>query len=245
MKALFNHISGIALREGLLSGVIDTLVFGTDEILTDKPCTSGIYTKVGNIVKLDKCVGIYEINAKAVAATGTIDLTNSYDFKNLLLQSPNGESQNFTGAIKFDDTVTTATIMTAEQIKLVAKELNASNKLIDVNYTLSNYRLVWTPQDAKNIKLQVSAKLASTGGETGDFNVAFDNSTTPFYFKVNSDDEIQGYPYAGTLSIVDLKANANTITITTINDQMAQYKAVVDNKTLIDQTKKWSELLGY
>ena len=63
------------------------------------------------------------------------------------------------------------------------KEFDTSKKLRTVNYTIDHYKLIWTPQDAKNLKLQLSGKVAATGGEFGDFNVAYDNTNSPFFVK--------------------------------------------------------------
>lgn len=241
IRESLNNVAGITLREAMLSGVVDTLIFGTDELSEKIPCTSGSYTQVGNTITLNQCIGIYS----DAIATGTIDLSDmGYNFKNFKLQLSNGESQIINGAININE-IMASTKLTSDKIELMAQEIDSYGKLINVNYVLTDYELIVTPQDATTTKLEVKAELASTGGEDGDFNVSFNNIEQPFFFKVNAMGDIQGYPYMGALHITDLNMLDNYITLTSIDATKVQYKAEFGGRLIVDQTFNWSKILSY
>lgn len=250
-KALINEVSGIVLRESLGDGLIDSLVYGTDEILDNNiKCESGSYQKTANTVTLNKCVGVFEVEGKG-SASGVIkfkqinDHSRDYEFNDLNVSFADGENQVINGGLNVNDLPSVATI-TVNQIKAVIKQFDQSKKLRTVNYVVDNYKLVWSAQDATNVKLQLSGKIAATGGENGDFSVAYDNTNQPFFVKKDAkNDDIVSSPYSGVMTIIDTKNNKNITTISALNDQTAQYKAVLDDKVLFDETKKWSEILEY
>lgn len=234
-----NVISGIALREALLSGLVDTLISGTDEALDGTPCKTGSMTHSGNNYNFNACEGIYEAKASGqVTVVG-----DSYTYKDLTLTFPNGETQKINGDLQILESSTNVTAKSS-QIVLDAQELNSSKKLIPTHYTFSDYQLVWTPSDASHVQLKISAKLKSTGREDGDFNIAFDNFMTAFNVQKNADDDLVGYPYDGTLIISDLNQSKNKITIKAIGiNQKAQYTAAGDQN--FDKQIAWDELLDY
>ena len=243
------EVSGLVLRESLAQGLVDSLVFGTDEVLdAHKKCKSGSYQQTADTITLNKCVGIFEIEDQG-SASGIIkfkQVNNSrrdYDFKDLTVTLANGENRVINGGLNINNTPTVATV-TLNQMKAVIKELDHSNKFRMVNYTIDNYKLVWTPQDATNVKLQLSGKVAAVGGENGDFSVAYDNSNHPFFVKNDAETgDITSSPYAGVMTITDTTNSKNVITISALNDQKAQYKAIVNDQVLIDETRNWSEML--
>lgn len=243
IRESLNNVAGITLREAMLSGVVDTLIFGTRQLSESEKvlCTSGSYTQVGNTITINQCGGVYS----DAIATGTIELSDTgYNFKNFKLQLSNGESQIINGAININE-VMASTTLTSDKIELMAQEINSYGKLINVNYILTDYELIVTPKDAANTELQVKAELASTGGEDGDFNVSFNNIEQPFFFKVNAMGDIQGYPYMGALHITDLNMLDNYIILTSIDATKVQYKAEFGGRLIVDQTVNWSEILSY
>ncbi|MCI3878729.1 hypothetical protein [Acinetobacter higginsii] len=242
--ALNDAMSGIALREALLAGLVDTLIAGADEAKDGIKCKTGTITQTGNQIHFDQCSGLYEI-AENAKVSGDLDLSNnSYSYKNFTLTFPQtNETQKINGSIKLSSAGNVRTAQAA-QITLDAVELDTKGKLIPVNYTFDNYQLVWTSNDATHVQLQISAKLKATGTEFGDFSMAFDNFKTPFNVKKDAEDNLVGYPYDGILTITDLSRSKNIITIKAIGvDQKAQYTAVGD--PVFDKQAAWEELLDY
>ena len=189
--SLVNEMSGIALREALLSGLVDTLIAGGDDVKDGMQCKTGTLTRTGNLFHFDQCSGLYEDGENA-KVTGDIDISNnSYSYTNFVIAFPDGETQKINGSVKLSNS---ANVDTAEasKITLDSTEFNSAKKLISVNYTFTDYKLVWTPSDATHVQLQVSAKLKSTGREGGDFNMAFDNFNTPFNVQKDAEDELVG-----------------------------------------------------
>ena len=235
---LIDHFSGIVLREALFGGLFDTLLEGTDELVDGASCSSGSYAKTESIISLNNCVGIFEADGKA-SVSGSIDITKGYSFKDLTLKFTDGTGQLVNGLLNIEENSTGANL-SSTSMTVTTQEMDSAKKLRNVNYTLSDYKFSWSKQDATNVRLQVAGKIVSIGGESGDFNVAYDSYSTPFYLKIDADENIVGYPYAGSLNIYDLKTSDNTVTITTIDAQNAQYKANMNGKVLFDKTVKWS-----
>lgn len=241
--ALTNNISGIALREALLSGLVDTLISGTDTALDRMSCINGTVKFIGNVLQFDQCSGLYEADANA-KVSGKIDVSNhSYSYEDFTLSFPDGTSQKINGALKLSINDPIRSVESAK-IVLDMQVLNSAKKLIPVNYSFSDYKLVWTSNDATHVQLQISTKLKSTGAEGGDFNIAFDNFMTPFNLQKSKDDDLIGYPYSGTLTISDLNQSKNKITIQAIGvNQSAQYASSGDQN--FNKQVTWSELLDY
>ncbi|WP_173911260.1 hypothetical protein [Acinetobacter sp. Marseille-Q1618] len=227
------------MREALLDGMVDTLVNGMDETLESAKCTSGAYQVTKTTITFNNCAGIFASD-EGGTVSGSVDISKGYDFKNFTIKFPDGRQHVVSGLLEFNDS--DESIFT-NQLLIAAKELNANKKLIDVNYTLSNYKLILKKQDANNAKIQLNGKLESKGGEHGDFKVAFSNDNTPFYLKINSEEEVVGSFYAGTMTIYDLNKTTNVVTITAINADKAQHKAVVNGKVLFDEVKTWTQIL--
>lgn len=241
--ALTNTISGIALREALLSGLVDTLISGTDLALDNVSCINGTVKITGNVLQFDQCTGLYETDANA-KVSGKIDVSNnSYSYEDFTLSFPNGTTQKINGTLKLS---INDPVRSVESTKIVLdmQIFNSAKKLIPVNYSFSDYKLIWTSSDATHVQLRISAKLKSTGNEGGDFNIAFDNFMTPFELQKNSDDDLVGYPYSGTLTISDLNQSKNKITIQAIGvNQSAQYVSLGDQD--FNKQVPWRELLEY
>ncbi|UUM29100.1 hypothetical protein NQU59_08480 [Acinetobacter colistiniresistens] len=239
---LVNEMSGIALREALQSGLVHTLISGTDEVLDGRQCKTGTMTHAESSFTFNGCEGIYE--EANVKVSGQVTTENdSYTFKNLTLTYPSGETQKINGSLQILENPASVKI-TSSQLILDAQELNSAKKLIPINYTIKDYQLVWTPSDATHVQLQVSSKLKSTGREGGDFNMAFDNFMTPFNIQKNEKDDLIGNPYTGTLTITDLNQSENIITIRALGvNQKAQYTSIGDQR--FDKQIAWEELLDY
>jgi hypothetical protein len=233
--------SGIALRETLMEGIVDTLVYGMDEIGESVPCKTGSWKQTGTVITLDKCTGIFESEASAVA-NGSIDVSAGYNFQDLNLAFPDGTTQIIKGKLLSTDSEI-LTQFKSDQIDILVKEPNGKGGFQSVSYVLSDYQLDWTPQGTADIKNQVKGKVKSTGREGGDINIAFDNSATPYLFKTDADGEVVGYPYSGVLNIQDLTDSTSTISISYLDAQSAIFKAIVKNKLLFDKTATWESLL--
>jgi len=235
-------MTSIAFGEATGSGVADALVYGSDEAKKGAKCKSGSYTISNNVITFKDCVGLFDEDG---AASGVIDVTDdNVEAKDLVIKYSNGESDKVNGKLVISESATAVTF-TSTGLSVVTQELSSSNKLIPVNYNLTDYKFVWSPQDATTAKLQVSGKLSSTGNEGGDYKVAFDSMATPFFAKMDEEEELLNYPYSGTLNINDLNNNANSIVLSAINDQTAQYKAISAGKVLFDKVANWSEIDDY
>jgi len=242
--ALINQMSGIALREALLSGLVDTLISGTDDVKDGAQCKTGSMTRNGNLIHFDQCTGLYEDSENA-KVSGDIDLSNSnYSYKDFTLSFPDsGETQKINGVLKLSINEPVRSVKST-QIVLDMQALNSAKKLIPVNYTFTDYNLVWTSSDATHVQLQISTKLKSTGAEGGDFNMAFDNFMNPFDLQKDAEDNLVGYPSAGTLTVYDLNQSKNKITIKAMGvNQPAQYTSEGDQ--IFDKPVTWSDLLSY
>ncbi|NNP70540.1 hypothetical protein [Acinetobacter sp. Ac_5812] len=239
---LVNEMSGIALREALLSGLVDTLISGTDDALDSGQCKTGTMARTESGLTFNGCEGMYEDDN--VKVSGQVTTANdSYTFKDLTLTYPSGETQKINGSLQILENPTSVKV-TSTQLILDAQELNSAKKLIPINYTIKDYQLVWTPSDASHVQLQVSSKLKSTGREGGDFNMAFDNFMTPFNIQKNEEDDLIGNPFTGTLTITDLNQSKNIITIKALGaNQKAQYTSVGEQS--FDKQIAWEELLDY
>lgn len=237
-----DEMSGVAVREALLSGLVDTLISGTDDALDGGQCKTGTITRSENSLTFNNCEGIYEDDN--VKVSGQVIIANdSYTYENFTLIFPNGETQKINGSLQILENPTSVKV-SSSQLVLDAQELNTVNKLIPVNYNINGYELVWTPSDASHVQLQVRAELKSTGREGGDFNMVFDNFMTPFNIQKNAEDDLIGTPYTGTLTITDLNQSKNIISIKSLGvNQKAQYTSVGDQN--FDEQVEWEELLDY
>ncbi|MCH2016861.1 hypothetical protein MKX17_13155 [Acinetobacter ursingii] len=242
--------TSISLKEALLLGVVDTLVYGTDEADADEKCSSGSYTKAGDMITFNNCKGLFK------AATGLNqyqDLTvngqvivkeNSFEYQNLiLLDSNSGESKTVTGTLKFSSGSTEEVI--TDSLKIKATEKNGT-AFADVNYTLENYKLNYDKKSGSELSLSTSGTLKATNSSVGDYKINFETAQ-PLFVQIDAknDDAIVSYPYAGVLKITDL-ADSATTTLTANNDKKTALLSVMaGQKELVNGTQNWADILGY
>lgn len=239
----------ISLKESLLSGVVDTLVYLTDEADFDEPCSSGNYSKTGNVISFNSCKGLYQAaiglnQYQDLTVSGQVTIAgDSYQYQNLVMVAENGESKTVNGTLKLADTATTSTVST-DSLKVKATEKNGT-ATAEVNYTLTDYKLTYTVNSATELALNTKGSLSVTNSSVGDYSIKFEN-TTPFLMQFDSEeDEVASYPYAGTLKITNT-GYGSTTTLTANNDKnTVRYVVTVADKELASGTKNWSEVLGY
>ncbi len=239
----------ISLKESLLSGVVDTLVYGTDEVDEDGECTSGSYSKVGDVITFNNCKGLYHTTtglseSQDLTVSGQVAITtDSYKYQNLILVAANGESKIVNGTLKLVDTATTSTVST-DSLKFKATEKQGSASA-EVNYTLTDYKLTYTQNSATEVALNTQGSLSATNSSVGDYSIKFE-TTTPFLVQFDAaEDEISSYPYAGVLKVTNTSYGSIT-TLTANNDKKTvRYVVTVADKELENGTQNWSEALGY
>ena len=238
----------ISLKESLLSGVVDTLVYGTDEVDEDRECTSGSYSKVGDVITFNNCKGLYHTatglnESQDLTVNGQVTITtDSYQYQNLILVAANGESKTVNGTLKLVDTATTSTVST-DSLKVEATEKQGTASA-EVDYTLTDYKLTYTKNSATEVALNTQGSLSVTNSSVGDYSIKFE-TTTPFLVQFDAkEDEISSYPYAGMLKVTNTSYGSTT-TLTSNNDKKTvQYTVTAQNKTLASGTKTWGEVLG-
>ncbi len=239
----------ISLKESLLSGVVDTLVYGTDEVDEDGECTSGSYNRVGDVITFNNCKGLYQAvtglnQSQDLTVSGQVTITtDSYQYQNLILAAANGESKTVNGTLKLVDTATTSTVST-DSLKVKATEKQGT-ATAEVDYTLTDYKLTYTQNSATEVALNTQGTLATTNSSVGDYSIKFE-TTAPLLVQFDSgEDEVVSYPYAGTLKVTNI-GYGSTTTLTANNDKnTVRYVVTVADKELASGTKTWSEVLGY
>ena len=229
------------LREAAVDGLMDSLIYGSDMVADGEKCSSGSYSVSNKVITFKDCVGIID---ESGTANGVIDTNNGIEAKNLVIKYSNNESDTLNGKLNIEESATVVKVTTSA-LNVVSQTLSSTNKMLTVNYALTGYQLTWTKQDASNVNIQVSGKLATTGGEWGDYKIAFDNSSKPFYLKIDADENVVSYPYTGTLTIADLNNTATSIVVSAIDAQTAQFKATVDGKGFFDEVVKWDDMFDY
>lgn len=240
-RKLIEEITGIVLREAAVDGLMDSLIYGSDMVADGEKCSSGSYTVTNNVITFKDCVGIID---ESGIANGVIDTNKGIEAKNLVIKYGNNESDTLNGKLTIEESATSVKV-TSSELTVVSQTLSSTNQPLAVNYALTGYQLTWTRQDASNVNIQVSGKLVATGGEWGDYKIAFDTTAKPLYLKIDADENVTSYPYAGTVMISDLNNTATSIVVSVINDQTAQFKATVDGKGFFDEVVKWDDMFGY
>lgn len=171
----------ISLKEALLLGVVDTLIYGGDQVLeAEKECSSGNYTKTGDVVNFDNCTGLFEVGAglnqyKSVTIISgkVIVKEGSYDYQDIvLLDTESGEKQKVTGKFNISGNDTN-TIVTIDKLSVLGTE-KINNAFADVNYTLENYKLNYDKKSGSELSLSTSGTLTATNSSVGDYKINFE-----------------------------------------------------------------------
>lgn len=239
----------ISLKESLLSGVVDTLLYGTDEANTEEDCASGNYSKVGDVITFNNCKGLYQAvtdlnQSQDLTVSGQVMISaDSYQYQNLVLNAANGESKTVNGTLKLVDTATTNTVST-DSLKVKATEQNGT-ATAQVDYTLTDFKLTYTQNSATEVALDTQGSLSVTNSSVGDYSIKFEN-TSPFLVKFDSEeDEVVSYPYAGALKVTNTGYGSTTTLTANTDKKTVRYVVSVAGKELSSGTKNWSEVLGY
>ena len=241
--------SEISLKESLLSGVVDTLVYGTDEADADEECASGSYTKNADVITFNNCNGLFKAATglsqyQNLTANGQITIKDGmYQYQNLVLLNPDtGESKTVTGTLKLSGNDLSSVIST-DSLTVKATEKNGST-FSDVNYTLQNYTLNYDKKSATELALATSGTLTASNSSVGDYKVKFE-TTSPLLIQLDSEEEIISYPYAGELKVTNTGYGSITTLTANTDKKTVRYVVNVAEKELASGTKNWSEALGY
>lgn len=240
----------IALKEVLLWGVVDTLIYGADEAETDEKCTSGSYSKTGDVITFNNCTGLFKAatglnQSQDLTANGKVIVKEeSNEYQNLILvNAVNGESKTVSGILKFSGEEPNI-VVTTDKLTIKATEKTA-NAFTDVNYTLESYKLNYDIKSGSELSLTTTGILTATNSKVGDYKVKFETTQPLFVAIVKKKDEYQvvSYPYAGVLKITDLLNSATTI-ITANNDKKTAFVNIITNqKELSNGTQNWVHIL--
>ncbi|ENU26777.1 hypothetical protein [Acinetobacter modestus] len=114
------HSHHIAAKESLSFGIVDTAIYGINEIVEeDKQCNSGRYTNINGVVNFNECAGLfYKLEASQyqslIAKSGAVTIKNGeYIYQNLVLENPETkETLTITGSLKSDVNDSSATLTT-------------------------------------------------------------------------------------------------------------------------------------
>lgn len=238
----------ISLKESILSGVVDTLLYGTDEANEGEDCTSGSYSKAGDIITFNNCKGLYKAATgfnqyQGLIASGQVTITEAgYEYQNLVLVAANGESKTVNGILKLSDSATIS-IVSTDSLKVKAIEKNGSASA-EVNYTLTDYKLTYTLNSATEVALNTQGVLSAINSSVGDYSVKFE-TTSPLLMQLDSEEEIISYPYAGALKVTNIGYGSITTLTANTDKKTVRYVVSVAEKELASGTKNWSEILGY
>lgn len=245
-------VPGIA-RENLLHGIVDTLIYGGDQVLDgEKKCSSGSYTKTGDVVIFDNCKGLFETatglnqHQYLTVVSGKVTVTEgSYDYQDVvLLDADSGESQKVSGKFNISGNDNNA-VVTTDKLNILATEKTA-NAFADVTYLLENYKLNYDKKSGSELALTTIGTLTVTNSTVGDYKIKFE-TTQPLFVQIDAaqDDAIVSYPYNGVLKITDLN-NSATTTLTANNDKKTALVSIIANqKELANGTQNWADILGY
>lgn len=249
--AVAEEVSAMSLKESLLAGVVDSILYGTEEAIAGVKCKSGHYARSGDVISFNQCIGLYKTRIglnqfEDVIANGKVTVkSGEMNFQDLVLSKPNSqESRTVTGVLKINENTIQA-IISASNISLIEKEL-INNKLITVNYTLTDYELVHKHLSSTELSLKTKGTLKSVGSAVGDYSIAF--KTEPallITIDPKRNDEFVGYPYAGTLLIEDLNNKSTTVLLSNTDKKTVRYKVVLNDKLLAEGTKNWQQVLGF
>ena len=114
-----------------------------------------------------------------------------------------------------------------------------------MDYTLTDYKLIYTQNSATEVALNTQGSLSVTNSSVGDYSIKFEN-TSPFLVKFDSEeDEVVSYPYAGALKVTNTGYGSTTTLTANTDKKTARYVVSVSGKELSSGTKNWSEVLGY
>ncbi|GAA5014480.1 hypothetical protein GCM10023206_24620 [Acinetobacter puyangensis] len=239
----------IVLKESLLGGVIDTLVFGTDEAEADEKCSSGSYVKTAGVITFTNCEGLFKTATglnqyKDLTASGKVTVTDgNFTYQDLILRdSDSGESKTVNGTVKFSSGSTEQDLIDSLEIKATEKNGSA---FIDVTYKLENYKLIYDQKSGSELALTTTGTLTATNSSVGDYKVNITN-TQPFFVQIDADDEaISSYPYSGVMQIEDLNNQAVTTITANTDKKTLLYSVKVSEKEIANGTKTWQEVLGF
>ncbi|MEG6544765.1 hypothetical protein V6C59_02615 [Acinetobacter bereziniae] len=238
----------ISLKESFLSGVVDTLLYGTDEANEEEECTSGSYSKAVDTISFNNCKGLYRAATglnqyKDLTVSGQVTITEAgYEYQNLVLVATNGESKTINGILKLSDSATVSTV-SSDSLKVTAIEKDGSAS-VEVNYILTDYKLTYTLNSATEVALNTQGTLAAINSSVGDYSVKFE-TMSPLLIQLNSEEEISSYPYAGALKVTNTGYGSTTTLTANTDKKTARYVVTVADKELANGTKNWSEVLGY
>lgn len=246
-----NEVTPAILKESLLQGVIDTLIYGGDQILDgEKKCSSGSYTEMDDVVTFNNCEGLFETatglnqTKYLTVVSGKVTVTEgSYDYQDvILLDTDSGESQKVNGKFNISGNDNNA-IVTTDKLNILATE-KVANAFVDVTYLLENYKLNYDKKSGSELALTMTGTLTVTNSKVGDYKINFEN-TQPFFVQIDAkeDDAIVSYPYSGVLKITDLNNSAIT-TLTANNDKKTALVSIIANqKELESGTQNWVDIL--
>lgn len=242
--------SPIALKEALLSGIIDTIIYGADEAEKDEKCSSGNYTKTGDVITFNNCTGLFKAvtglnQSQDLSANGKVIVKEeSNEYQNLILvNTVNAESKIVNGILKFSGEEPNV-VVTTDKLTIKATEKTA-NSFTDVNYTLDSYKLNYDIKSGSELSLTTTGTLTATNSKAEDYKVKFETTQPLFVAIVKKKDEYEvvSYPYAGVLKITDL-LNSATTTITANNDKKTAFLNIITNqKELSNGTQNWVDIL--
>lgn len=244
--------SSITLKESLLSGIVDTLVFGTDEAVAGEECSSGNYTKTDTTITFTDCNGLFkaatDLNQyeNLTAKSGKVTIKNGeYQYQDLvLINTVTGESKTATGSLKMTGDDNSA-VISIENIIVKATEKNGV-AFADVNYTLEDYQLNYDKKNSSELALAVGGTLSVVNSAVGDYKIKFE-TTQPLLIQIDSrnDDEVVTYPYDGTIKIEDLNNKAVTTLTANTDKKTVRYSITVNGKEIENGTQNWTDILGY
>ena len=242
--AVAEQTGTISLKESLLSGVVDTLLYGTDEADQDVNCTSGSYSKAGDVITFNNCNGLFKATTglnqdQNLTASGQVTITEAgYEYQNLVLVAADGGSKTVNGLLELSDTVSTDSL----KVKTIEKNGTAS---AEVNYTLTDYKLTYRLNSATEVALNAQGTLAAINSSVGDYSVKFETTSPLLMQRDPEEDEVIGYPYAGVLKVTNTSYGSITTLTANTDKRTVRYVVSVAEKELASGTKNWSEVLGY
>ena len=242
-----SHI--LAAKESFAFGMVDTALYGVDEVLyADAECESGQYKIVNNQIDFNECSGLFyqfegDKHQSLVAKSGTvINNDGDYTFKNLVLENPiTFETKTFSGTLKSLETQDSAQV-SSESFSVKASEKNGTG-FRNVAYLFENYQLQYTLKTPTELNISSNGQISVQNSAVGDYKIKF-ITTDPLAIKVNQDEEREGLPYRGAVKIENTDLKSTTLITSIPNTNNVQYQVLYGNQKLVDNTQTWTKIFG-
>lgn len=235
----------IAAKESLSFGIVDTAIYGINEIVEeDKQCNSGRYTNINGVVNFNECAGLfYKLEASQyqslIAKSGTVTIKNGeYIYQNLVLENPETkETLTITGSLKSDVNDSSATLTTNNLIVNTSEKTQSG--FINVKYIYEKYRLNYNFKSDAELSISTNGTLSIVNSPVGDYKVDFVTSS-PFGVRINEDGG-GNLPSQGEIKIEDVNNQATTTLSVIPNTNNVQYTVTSENEKLLDRVQTWEK----